>query len=226
VADSDDDSLAVIAAAVAAAAGLGVGAAAGAEVGTITGAALAPYLERLAVRGEQMFTAHVDRMSRIAADGLGLTADEFAQHAAATNERLLFTVNAFQAATRTVWEAKLQALGRVLRDGLADDARLDEMPLVLAALDAIEAPHVRVLRTLRDDPSSQVRGVDEEMFVWSADDLAQHFPQFSSGIQPIVATLQRHGCADSVTGGGRTRWFVTDFGRAMLERIENSTPAD
>jgi hypothetical protein len=95
------------------------------------------------VRGERMFTAHVDRVGRIAADGLGMTGDEFAEHAGATPERLLFTVNALQAATRTAWEAKLQALGRVLRDGLSDDALLDEMPLVLAALDAIEAPHVR-----------------------------------------------------------------------------------
>jgi hypothetical protein len=222
VADSDDDSLAVIAAAVAAAAGLGVGAAAGAEVGTITGAALAPYLERLAVRGEQMFTAHVDRMSRIAADGLGMTADEFAQHAEATNERLLFTVNAFQAATRTVWEAKLQALGTVLRDGLSDDAQLDVMPLVLAALDAIEAPHVRVLRAIRDDPSSHMiaREAAEE-FIWSVEDLAKRFPQLSSGIDPIVATLDRHGCIESVSAGGRSRRSITDFGRAMLERIEN-----
>jgi hypothetical protein len=75
-------------------------------------------------KGRRLFYTHAGQVGRIAADGLGMTDDEFAEHAAATNERLLFTVNAFQAATRTVSEAKLQALGRVLRDGLSDEARL------------------------------------------------------------------------------------------------------
>lgn len=216
------DALAVVAALTAAGAGLRIGAVVGPEIGTLASAVLTPSLEWLMVRGERMFTAHVDRVGRIAADGLGMTGDEFAEHAGATPERLLFTVNALQAATRTAWEAKLQALGRVLRDGLSDDALLDEMPLVLAALDAIEAPHVRVLRTIRDERGRAVFATDETTFVWSMEELAQHFPQLSSGIEPIVAALYRHGC--TVTTG--SHWRVTNFGRALLERIESSTPID
>lgn len=131
------------------AAGAGLGLVAAGPAGALVGAVL-PQLMEAAVRMDERARTHrLERAARTlgrASDVLNVGLPELERLATRDEARteLLARVLAASAHTATA-AAKVEALGRVLADGLRDDARLDEALLLAAALHDLEAPHVRLL---------------------------------------------------------------------------------
>ncbi len=71
---------------------------------------------------------------------------EVVRLAISNDQRLELTMHVLEAAARTTRDDKLRALGRVLANGLMND-KVDEAGFLTAALTAMEAPHIQVLRT-------------------------------------------------------------------------------
>lgn len=100
--------------------------------------------------------ALVRRLSRgsraleIAADELDVGLDLLCERATADDVRLELLARVLEAAGRTPLKEKIPALGLVLADGLREGGNVDEAFLLAAALDDLEAPHVRSVAHMTD----------------------------------------------------------------------------
>lgn len=148
-----------------------------------------------------------------ALDASDLTPEQLEAATAGSAERLLLAGSALAAGTRTVNADKLRALGRALANGLKDDALVDPEMLVVAALADLEAPHVKVLRHVAEEwpPIWTIGGrrsrgggpAEPGQPAWSAKDLGAEMPETSRVLEPVLATLLRHGLLAEVDQVGK-----------------------
>lgn len=130
------------------------------------------------------------------------------------------------AAVRTSSVDKLRILGAVLGEAVAERPRsLDEDLLIVGALDAIEAPHLRILEAMRDPANAS----DHDNFAWTPDELAAIVSDLShAGCQAALGGLQRHGLIQLAADTYGVAFAVTDFGRVLLDAMrlmhETSNP--
>jgi hypothetical protein len=142
-----------------------------------------------------------------------LTPEQLEAAAAESAERLLLAGSALEAGTRTVNADKLRALGRALANGIKDDALVDPEMLAVAALADMEAPHVKVLRHVAEEwppiwsmGGRRPRGGQRPQPgqpAWSAKDLQAELPETSRVLDPVLATLLRHGLLAEVDQVGK-----------------------
>ncbi len=123
----------------------------------------------------------------------GVPVDELEARSAEADDRLLLAGAAIDAGTRTANDDKLRALGRALAAGVCDDALVDPERLAVAALDDMEAPHVKVLRHIAEESPNFTRGRTPG---WAERDLAKAMPEVALVLSPVLATLERHALVE------------------------------
>lgn len=179
----------------------------------------------------------------------GVPVEELEARIGEDDERLLLAGAAINAGTRTAYPDKVRALGRALAAGVSDDALVDPERLAVAALNDMEAPHVKVLGHMAEGswvgPHAEPR--------WAVSDLARALPEVALVLAPVLATLERHALVErdqrvgeavrglekerrredervARTGAKRSacppkykalppRWFVTEFGLHVLDLL-------
>lgn len=179
-----------------------------------------------------------ERIEQVVSDGVnqaGMPADQFPEWVEddLRHQGLLLAV--VEAAARSTTEAHLDALARVLADGIRasahDEARLDVDTLIARALGDLGPAHLQVLFSLSEDMNTyRTTGVrEEEQEEWGADHLASRHPRLADGIDALMATLTAHGCAQARSGGfggsSVPYYIVTRFGRACLAYLDNHAQA-
>jgi hypothetical protein len=139
--------------------------------------ALVDYVYDVRQRAE----ARAGLMLDIAASQAG-TEERLLEAIGSDERRLRLLEQAIRAAETSRVEEKVHAIGRALASGALaeDDAVIDEVSILIAAIADLEIPHIRVLRLLMQIPltlgqlGSQLRASPEL-------------------IQALVAALRRHG---------------------------------
>jgi hypothetical protein len=116
-----------------------------------------------------------------------------------------------ESSTRTASERKLKALGRALALGYAaaDEAALDELELMLHAVENLEVAHIKVLDYLIQH-GSKYDPVPDKV-------LATLFPNGTSVVYSVLKVLEFHGLAGPATPPDRDadkviEWIPWDFG--------------
>lgn len=184
-----------------------IGFAIGGPLGAVIGGAITPAMVTTWRVGNAALAGRIQRGSRaleVAADQTGKSLDALAEAALADAGRLELLARVLEAAGRTPLPEKVPALGHVLAEGLEPDAVLAEALILAAALDVIEAPHVQVLKQLRDGAEGQQLGV-----------LSANLTVLQPLLVPILHTLQAQGLAEDVS--------VPDVGPSMAEFVSPST---
>jgi hypothetical protein len=146
------------------------------------------------------------------------------------DERLLDLAAAVvAAASETMVEAKIRALGRALATGAlaADDAVVDEQRFLVDILDDLEAPHVRMLHQLSIQHEGYGSPRDEEgkerAYGWLTEDLTAHLPGLAVVLRPVLRILEgRDLIRDTAMGTWDyvPRWVVTETGERCLAMLE------
>lgn len=159
------------------------------------------------------------------------------------DERLLQLFSVItRAALNTALDAKLQALGRVLANAIADEAKLDLDYMVADALEVIEPPHLKVLAHLSTFWNGEA---SQAMNVYALHD---QLPELGLGLRLILAALQAKSLVSEHVEYGdpgraprlgnqaaaslplnsvaelRRLWLITEFGRDVLGRIQEFAP--
>jgi hypothetical protein len=184
--------------------------------------ALITYLEDRRVRRH----ARLEALAESAEAEAGETFDVLLERARQDDTRSDLAEEVLQQAFDTAVEWKMRALGRALAQGLLadDEAEIDEVRLMLAAMKDLEAPHVRVLQRLYSEGDRYNGIVDYQ--------LASMFPNGLRVLYALLKTLERHGLAgqlasQTIDGGGPAgdgpddprRWAIWDFGILLIERL-------
>ncbi|GAB3074134.1 hypothetical protein GCM10027053_44770 [Intrasporangium mesophilum] len=139
-----------------AAVGSAVGQIAGGPSGGIVGAIVPPYvLAMMDGFGDRWRARRRENMGRVllaAADEMGSSPDEVLRAAEASPQADLAIGQALAAGANTEYDAKIEALGRVLGRALLadDDALLDQNAVLIGILAEIEAPHIKLLDALTE----------------------------------------------------------------------------
>lgn len=217
-----------------AAIGMWVGTEVDPTTGTLVGAALPSSLLAFRTRFNQMQLGRAGRAWNIAAAICEVDPQELPTLADSTSKESLLAT-ALQAAADSVLEEKIVALGKVLADGLRDDALVDTTTMLASAFGDIEAPHIHVLDFLAGDvtpvgPVGPPRAV-------SLVDFLEANPGYRISISAIVATLERHGIIRTegeplknlAWRAGHMhstqlphRYRVMPFGHDLLERLREA----
>jgi hypothetical protein len=184
--------------------------------------ALISYLEDRRARRQ----ARLESLAEAAEAQGGETFDVLLEKARQDDSRSDLTEEVLQQATETAAEWKMRALGRALARGLLadDEAEIDEVHLMLAAIDDLEAPHVRVLQRLYAE-GDRYSGIADYQ-------LATMFPNGVRVLYALLKTLERHGLAGQlpsrVIDGGDAAgvgpdtpqmWAIWDFGILLTEQL-------
>jgi hypothetical protein len=137
--------------------------------------------------------------------------------ALSSQSRLELTVRVLEAASRAMMKDKIEALGKVLAQGL-QAATVDEALFITAALADIEAPHVQVL-SLVEPPVSGGTGL-------TSDDAVASLPGHTLVMDPIIEVLRHRGLirngAEGTYGGSPPRYVRTSIGSRCLELLEDA----
>jgi hypothetical protein len=172
----------------------------------------------------------------LAAKGLDEDVDVVAERVAADPDLTSVVADAMKIAADTTYIEKLRALGNCLRNALADRATLDLERLFVRTLADIEEPHVQILLILEDQARKSGSVILRKEFAVLTNG------RFGAGIDPVIAVLTSSSLAmakvQTIRGAkkigskkaGKKKtfegWVVTDFGRALMERIlEASEPS-
>jgi hypothetical protein len=210
-----------------------VGLALGGPEGALAGAAVEPVLAQVVSETLTRRRQRAGRALAVAATEVGTTPEALLQQILA-NERLLDLAAAVvAAASETMLEAKIRALGRALASGVLahDEAVVDKQRFLVDTLTELDAPHVRVLTQLSVEhedywPTIYAPG-QEGAHGWSAGDLAAELPGVAPVLQPVLHGLASRALVTD-TGQGTwgyrgvesQRWVLTDFGKSCLAELE------
>lgn len=202
-----------------------------------------PYLARGLA---QIFQRSVERQALVvktAAEQVGANPGELLETLLADPRGEQMFRHAMTSARDATVEAKLQVIARALASGAIakDEAVVDTEILFLRAMEDVEIPHVRALRIFTSTEAAGKAGHpitpnDKTPIQLKYPDFHELLPQMSAALDPVLATLERHGLlARIATGGGAflggegasTAWRITAFGKESLARLEtwNDSPA-
>lgn len=201
--------------------------------GTPSVGATAPLLAALVRLGGDAWSRRQQRGARVldgAAEQIG-GLDRLADLATTDEARLEMTARFVEAAMRTTREQKIRALGRVLATGLAGHATVDQAQILTAALDAVEAPHIQVLATLRGHADSHEGDIPDDQRVnrltLVTGAIGDRLPGHREILGAVLRVLAGHHLIEPVgmgqtleAWGGPDRWAITDLGRVLLARLD------
>ena len=187
--------------------------------GAALAAGLAPYagdyFGKVLAEFSQDAARRAGDMMASAGEALGYEPGELSDLARKSERARLLTTTATLGAARTTWPPKVQALGRVLADGLIaeDKAKIDLTEMALAAMAEMDRPHVSLLELLvhhvpferedgwtsaphRPDPSPQ--GGQSGSRAWEGEAILAIRPQLAPAFLGLIETLVRHALAFQV----------------------------
>ena len=138
-----------------------VGGTVGGVPGALVAVALEPVFISLAAKSWEelgdLRRRSAGYMLQTASERLGGEPEEVVTRSLGTTGTAQLLADALQASATTSNTRKIQALGRALANGLAEDeARVDEERLVIAGLSVLEESHIRVLANLPHQRSRPV----------------------------------------------------------------------
>lgn len=184
--------------------------------------------------GYVMWSEHLRRSQDLATKIQSLTSADDAVLAERIAERpdvgeLL--LQGVEAAARAAAEEKRWMLARVVAAAFEDDARIEELDVLLRSVASLETYHVRVLAHLavpRPGKGATAGSLLEGAMV--EDELAALLdPEQRDLLRPILGTLEREGLVRDVavgTWGYRPAWGIEKFGRRLLAFIDPSERPD
>lgn len=184
----------------------GLGLTLGGPAGALAGAAASPLLEMPFQRALNEITGTRREAAKTAlhsaAEQLDLEPDRLVERALAAADSTQLLAETLTAASNTVNQRKIKPLARALARGLReDDARVDEEILVIAALAAVEAPHIRALTQLGPErsrsrvSSSNLRGRTAPRRGQPEATIAAASGLSAPGMRAVLAVLERVGMA-------------------------------
>lgn len=162
------------------------------------------------------------RVIEIAAQQLDVGVEEIAELAGDSDPRIELLGRVIEAAASTVTlEAKIAALGRVLAQGLRDDAGLDEAIMLVKVLTVLEIPHFRVLASLAN--LALIGGPNG----WHDSAAIRVMTKLNLDATPVMSDLVANGaCMQNLrpTDEGPASvllvWRITLFGRSCLDLLD------
>jgi hypothetical protein len=199
--------------------------AAGDTPSTTLAAGAAPLVVQAAAAVRAHWVKKSARAIEVAADHMGVGVDIVLERSLAYEDRLELLARVIEASARTTIAGKIDALGRVLADGLKDDGDTAEALLLATALEVLEGPHVVVLDFLERTPQAPPELVDASnrgMVGWQVPMLSQVLPDLANVLDPLVATLSGAGLIRDNTGvnwastAGPEPWVTTSTGTRCL----------
>lgn len=204
-----------------------VGGLVGGPVGAVVGGVVPPYalalLDGFGDRWRGRRRESAGRVLMAAADEMNVDPEAVLVAAETHPQKELMTGQALAAGANTAYEAKIEALGRVLARALEteDDAVLDETAVVIGILAEIEAPHVRVLQHLLapshfrfTEPVSWQK-LAPHLYAHEWDSLQWTFPEYGVSLHGVVSTLERLGLVNDE--GLDLAKAMKDFGGAFQD---------
>jgi hypothetical protein len=213
-----------------------VGTAIGGPMGGAIGAFVGPYLTTLVERAwNEIRGRHEENAVAVIAQAAGSLNEDpetLVQRALASPEQASLLHDALRGAASTLYQEKVEALGRCLANGLEDAAVVDKEALIVRALADLEPIHVRVLARLE---RSSLQPSDIHYFM-SGEVGADRFLATPNLTGPVLAVLERHALVErherirenrGVHSRGPTveeRWATTAFGRDCLRRLGHADP--
>jgi hypothetical protein len=225
----------VAASVVASAAGAATGMVFAGPPGAMAGAALAPALQALINYLGSRFERARRKAARVLAEAAArneVTEDELIEVAERSSQKTELVAEAVLAAARATTEEKLDALAISLADGIAgDDYAAAQERLVVEALSDLEPIHIDVMTCLVTKPPmyesddewrEAMRDRPRGAYGWLPSEVTIEIQQAAPVIEPILATLERHGLVlDTAVGtlGYRARYAVSDFGVRCLDLL-------
>ena len=164
----------------------------------------------------------------------GMSLEDFQAWAAQDDAHLTFIRDLVATALTTLDEQKVRALGRVLQANLHDEAKVDDSILVLRALRDLEAPHIRVVRSMMytDLDGTPLKGTQIlGLLRWTPEDIGNRHPQIGVLlIFNVISTLERHGLITKVPSVSQTAdsYVPTGFAMTCLNYLTHDpvTPGD
>lgn len=158
-----------------------------------------------------------------AADEAGLPPLEVAGRAGEDPRLLALAGAALNAGMGTADPDKVRALGRALASAFDDEARVDLEVLTVAALTDMEAPHVKVLRRMKEARSATYVRTSgpcrTPLYAWPMADLQRLVPEAGDALGPVLATLGRHHLIEK---HDRTAEAIQDLERKRRQRTVSS----
>lgn len=185
----------------------GAGTAVGGPAGAVAGAGLAPALtaglQRLAAgvvarrrqRGAEVFIA--------AANSLDFDENQFADRLLADDRLAELAGRVFLIAHDASLAQKRRALAAVLANAAkgTDDADVEHGILLLPALAALDAPHIRFLAAIEPAERRPASAGDEGEFGWRLGRVVAADPSLESVALPVLQSLIAMGLVENATGG-------------------------
>jgi hypothetical protein len=156
---------------------------------------------RLAEQAGRRQQQNQQRVIEVAAECLG-GLDILEARTAGYDERVELVARVLEAAGPSTLEEKVQALGRVLAEGVREEGDIDEAFALAATLDDLEGVHVLLLQYLAEHPQPPEAIRRSGPKGWDVGELQQIQPDVAALVEPAVAVLNRHGLVSA--GGGRT----------------------
>lgn len=201
------------------------GAVAGGVSGDMAGA-VAGATQPLATRAAKAARRRIQQVREVTVRESELSLDEIASWCDESERHTDFFIKLLEAAKREGLEEKRVALGRVAARAFTDRAALDEGFLLLEVLEAVEAPHIRVLGTMAAARAGtgQLKGASVTGVI-GFNELSSLIPDSGPVLRSAVATLIAHGAVtDSSPASweqieGKERWIVSDFGHQLLDLL-------
>ena len=210
-----------------------VGLALGGPEGALAGAAVEPVLEQVVSETLARRRARGRQALAVAASSTDITPEDLLDRILRDEQLLDLAAAVVAAASETMVEAKIQALGRALAAGAlaTDDAVVDEQRFLVDILADLEAPHIRVLKQLsiQHEGYGSPRTPDggRRAYGWSTEDLSDRMPGMAVILRPVLNVLAgRELVRDTAVGslgyvpGEGERWVVTDTGTRCLNLLE------
>jgi hypothetical protein len=206
-----------------------VGLALGGPGGAIVGAAVEPVLQQIVLETLARRHQRAGRAIAAAAAGAGMTPEELLDRILGDERLLDLAAAAVAAASETMIEAKIRALGRALASGAlaTDDTVVDEQRFLVDTLADLEAPHVRVLNQLSIEHEGYGSPVGPDgrsrAYGWLLEDLSAGLPGLVPVLQSVLNVLAGRGLILDTAEGTyeyQPRWVLTEFGKQCLVMLK------
>ena len=170
-----------------------------------------------------------------AADHSGIEAAAVVARLTTSDDGLRLLASSLAAAADAALTEQVDAIGAALASGAVDEATIDRELLFVRSVGDLETAHVRVLTALtRTSNELGLGDPDKPEFDDPVSSLNEHqialaMPDLADVVDPILATLVRHGLVGNLTSGGGaffggggqqiSTYAITEFGRHCLRRL-------